>query len=41
MLPLVKERPEARQAMLDVFAVLGDDDGLTRDYRQRLANALY
>ena len=41
MLALVKERPETREAMLDVFAVLGDDDPLTREYRPRLAAALF
>ena len=34
-------RPEARQAMLDVFAVLGDDDALVREYRGKLASALF
>jgi putative thioredoxin len=34
-------RDEARQAMLDVFAVLGDDDPLTREYRGKLAAALF
>jgi putative thioredoxin len=41
MLPLVNDRPETRQAMLDVFTVLGDDDPLTREYRPRLAAALF
>jgi len=41
MLAIVKERPEAREAILDVFAVLGDDDHLTREYRPRLAAALF
>ena len=41
MLTLVKERPETREAMLDVFAVLGDDDTLTREYRPKLAAALF
>jgi putative thioredoxin len=34
-------REEARDAMLKLFAVLGDDDPLTRDYRRRLAAALF
>jgi putative thioredoxin len=41
MLALVKDDPEARQAILDVFAVLGEDDPLTREYRAKLANALF
>ncbi|MFN2545454.1 MAG: tetratricopeptide repeat protein [Actinomycetota bacterium] len=41
LLPLVKEQEEAKRAVLDVFAVLGDDDPVTRTYRPRLANALY
>jgi putative thioredoxin len=34
-------RDEARAAMLDVFAVLGDDDPITREYRPKLAAALF
>ena len=41
MLQVVRDDPEARQSMLDVFAVLGDDDSLVREYRQRLATALF
>jgi len=41
MLEVVREDPEARQSMLDVFAVLGDDDPLVREYRQKLATALF
>jgi putative thioredoxin len=41
MLAVVRDDPEARQSMLDVFAVLGDDDPLVREYRQRLATALF
>jgi putative thioredoxin len=41
MLLVVRDDPDARQSMLDVFAVLGDDDPLTREYRQRLATALF
>jgi thioredoxin-like negative regulator of GroEL len=32
---------EARQAMVDVFLVLGDDHALTRAYRPKLAAALF
>lgn len=41
MLAVVREDPDARQAMLDVFNVLGDDEPLTREFRQRLATALF
>ena len=41
MLGALADEPEAREAMLDVFAVLGDDDPLVADYRRRLANALF
>src|SRR5437867_92187 len=41
MLGALPDDPEAREAMLDVFAVLGDDDPLVADYRRRLANALF
>ena len=41
MLAVVRDDPEARESMLDVFAVLGDDDPLVREYRQRLATALF
>jgi putative thioredoxin len=41
MLGAVKDDPDARQAMLDVFAVLGDDDPIVGDYRRKLANALF
>lgn len=33
--------PSAREAMLDVFAVLGDDDPLTKEYRAKLASTLF
>ncbi|MBI4259014.1 MAG: thioredoxin [Actinobacteria bacterium] len=36
-----QHRAEARQSVLDVFAVLGDEDPITREYRPRLANALF
>jgi putative thioredoxin len=41
MLALVRDRPEARQSILDVFSVLGDEDAVTREYRAKLANALF
>jgi putative thioredoxin len=34
-------RDTAREAMLKVFAVLGETDPLTRDYRRKLAAALF
>ena len=34
-------KDEARQAMLDIFDVLGDGHPLTAPYRRRLANALF
>jgi putative thioredoxin len=36
-----EQRDEAREAMLKLFAVLGDDDPLTIDYRRKLAAALF
>src|SRR5207247_10529788 len=33
------DRDAARDAMVKVFAVLGDDDPLTREYRGKLASA--
>jgi putative thioredoxin len=38
---LGEDRDAARQAMVTVFAVLGDDDPLVAEYRRRLAAALY
>lgn len=34
-------REAARQAMVDIFGVIGDDHPLTRAYRKQLANALF
>jgi putative thioredoxin len=34
-------RDAAREAMLKLFAVLGDDDPVTREYRTKLASALF
>lgn len=36
-----EHRDDARDAMIKVFAVLGDDDPLTVEYRRKLAMALY
>jgi putative thioredoxin len=41
MLGALADDPDARRAMLDVFAVLGDEDPLVIEYRRKLANALY
>lgn len=38
---LGEDRDGARGAMVDVFAVLGDDDPLVVEYRRKLTNALY
>jgi putative thioredoxin len=36
-----EERKQAREAMLKVFSVMGEDDPLTTEYRRKLAAALY
>jgi len=36
-----EDRDAARAAMLDLFSVLGDDHSLVREYRGRLASALF
>ena len=41
MLGALRDDPEARQAMLEVFVVLGDEDPLVPEYRRRLASALF
>jgi putative thioredoxin len=41
MLSLVRERPDAREAMIDVFNVLSDDDTIVLEYRRKLASALF
>jgi putative thioredoxin len=41
MLGALSDDPDARAAMIDAFAVLGDDDELVAEYRRKLANALY
>jgi putative thioredoxin len=38
---LQDERDAAREAMVDAFAVLGDDDPLVPEFRKRLASALF
>jgi len=38
---LEDDRDGARAAMLDVFAVLGDEDALVPEYRRKLTNALF
>lgn len=41
MLAMLPGEAEAREAMVDVFAVLGDEDPLVVEYRRKLANALF
>ncbi|HEY7399570.1 MAG TPA: tetratricopeptide repeat protein [Actinomycetota bacterium] len=41
LLAMLPDEEEARQAMVDVFAVLGDEDPLVAEYRRKLANALF
>jgi putative thioredoxin len=41
MLGALGDDPDARQAMLEVFAILGDEDPLVAEYRRKLANALF
>jgi putative thioredoxin len=41
MLGALPDDPDARQAILEVFAVLGDEDELVPEYRKKLANALF
>jgi putative thioredoxin len=36
-----EDRDRAREAMLKLFAVLGDQDPLTREYRRKLSAALF
>ena len=38
---LAQDADDARQAMLTVFAVLGDDDQLVAEFRRKLTNALF
>ncbi len=41
MLGALQDDPDARQAMLEVFTVLGEDDELVAEYRRKLAAALF
>lgn len=41
MLTLVSENDHAREAMVEIFRVLGDEDPLTREFRAKLARALF
>jgi putative thioredoxin len=41
MLGALGDDPDARQAMLEVFALLGEDDDLVSEYRRKLASALF
>jgi len=41
MLGALGDDPDARAAMLDVFAVLGEEDPLVAEYRRKLASALF
>ncbi|MGH2673298.1 MAG: thioredoxin [Actinomycetota bacterium] len=41
MLGAIADDPDARQAMLEVFTVLGDDDEHVTEYRRKLAAALF
>jgi putative thioredoxin len=41
MLGALRDDPDARQAMIEVFTVLGEDDELVAEYRRKLASALF
>jgi putative thioredoxin len=41
MLGALRDDPEARQAILEVFTFLGEEDPLVPEYRRKLANALF
>jgi putative thioredoxin len=41
LLQMLPGDPQAREAMVDVFAVLGDEDPIVPEYRRKLANTLF
>jgi thioredoxin-like negative regulator of GroEL len=41
MLGALADDADARQAMVEVFTLLGDDDAIVAEYRRRLASALF
>jgi putative thioredoxin len=41
MLGALRDDPDARAAMLDLFTALGEDEPLVPEYRRKLANALF
>jgi putative thioredoxin len=41
LLAAARDEPEARDAMVDIFAVLTDEDPIVPEYRRKLANALF
>ncbi len=41
LLASARDDPDARQAMVDIFAYLGDEDPIVPEYRRKLANALF
>jgi putative thioredoxin len=41
MLGALADDADARQAMVEVFTLLGDDDAVVAEYRRRLASALF
>jgi putative thioredoxin len=41
LLASARDDPEARQAMVDIFAYLTDEDPIVGEYRRKLANALF
>jgi putative thioredoxin len=41
MLAALRTDPSAREPMLDIFAVLGEEDPLTQEFRRKLSSALF